>query len=83
MADIFITGGARTPIGGFQGALTALTAPELGGQAIKAALNQSGIDGSVVEDVIMGCVLAAGLGQAPARQAGFHGGLNNSNPCYI
>ncbi len=80
MADIFITGGARTPIGGFQGALTALTAPELGGQAIKAALNQSGIDGSVVEDVIMGCVLAAGLGQAPARQAGFHGGLNNSNP---
>ncbi len=80
MADIFITGGARTPMGGFQGALAALTAPELGGNAIKAALCQSGIDSKAVDDVIMGCVLPAGLGQAPARQAGFHGGLNNSNP---
>ena len=80
MADIFITGSARTAIGSFQGAFNTLSAPELGGHAIQAALAQSGIDTTAIDDVIMGCVLPAGLGQAPARQAGFHAGLSNAIP---
>ena len=80
MADIFITGSARTAIGSFQGAFSTLSAPELGGHAIQAALTQSGIDATAIDDVIMGCVLPAGLGQAPARQAGFHAGLSHSIP---
>jgi acetyl-CoA C-acetyltransferase len=80
MADIFITGSARTAIGSFQGAFSTLSAPELGGHAIQAALAQSGIDATAIDDVIMGCVLPAGLGQAPARQAGFHAGLSNAIP---
>lgn len=70
MSDkIVILGLARTPMGGFQGDLAAMTGPELGGVAIAAAVKNSGIDKQKVEEVIMGCVLPAGVGQAPARQA--------------
>ncbi len=73
MKDVVIAGAARTPMGGFQGELSAVPAAELGGVAIRAALAAAGA--SRVDDLIMGCVLPAGQGQAPARQAGFHAGL--------
>jgi acetyl-CoA C-acetyltransferase len=66
---------ARTPMGAFQGALTGVKATALGAAAVKAALERSGAAGEQVEQIIMGCVLPAGLGQAPARQAGIGGGL--------
>ncbi|HTN40176.1 MAG TPA: acetyl-CoA C-acyltransferase [Asticcacaulis sp.] len=76
MADtIIIAGAARTPMGGFQGELAGLTAPQLGAAAISAVLN-----GQVPDEVIMGCVLPAGLGQAPARQAALGAGLPVSVP---
>ena len=72
--DVFITAAARTAMGGFQGALSPLSAPEIGGVAIAAALAQQQADKELIDDVIMGCVLPAGLGQAlpvrPALQAG-------------
>ena len=77
---IVIVGMARTPMGGFQGDLSGMTAAELGGAAIEAALNRAGVAADQVEEVIMGCVLAAGQGQAPARQAGFAAGLPQSAP---
>jgi len=80
MTEICITGAARTPMGGFQGELSGLTAPELGGRAIAAALRSAGISPDQVDELMMGCVLPAGLKQAPARQAGFHGGLNKETP---
>ena len=72
---IVIVGSARTPMGGMQGAFTDLTAAELGGQAIKAAVERSGVKPGDVEEVIFGNVLGAGQGQAPARQATLGGGL--------
>ncbi len=78
---IVIVGGMRTAMGGFQGALSSLTAPRLGGEAIKAALSQSGVAPSSVSEVLMGCVLPAGQGQAPARQASRAAGLPDSAPC--
>ena len=80
MTDVYITGASRTPMGGFQGDLTGQSAPELGGAAIRGALANAGLDASHVDELMMGCVLPAGLGQAPARQAGFHGGLNKETP---
>ena len=80
MTNIYITGACRTPMGGFQGDLTGQSAPELGGVAIRGALANAGLDASHVDELMMGCVLPAGLGQAPARQAGFHGGLNKETP---
>jgi len=80
MTDIYITGASRTPMGGFQGDLAGQSAPELGGAAIRGALANAGLDASQVDELMMGCVLPAGLGQAPARQAGFHGGLNKETP---
>ncbi|MCH6588524.1 MAG: acetyl-CoA C-acetyltransferase, partial [Proteobacteria bacterium] len=68
---IVITGMARTAMGGFQGELAPLTAPQLGAAAIGAALERAGVAAEEVDEVIMGCVLAAGMGQAPARQAAF------------
>ena len=68
-ADIVIAGAARTPMGAFQGELAPLAAPELGGAAIAGAIRNAGLDKAAVDEVIMGCVLPAGLGQAPARQA--------------
>ena len=76
MNKVVIAGAARTPIGGFQGAFAGLTAPVLGGAAMKAALAGYGL----VDEVLMGCVLPAGLGQAPARQAGFLAGLCENVP---
>ena len=80
MSEIYITGASRTPMGGFQGALSDKAAPELGGDAIKAALENAGVSGEAVEELLMGCVLPAGLGQAPARQAGFQAGLKKETP---
>jgi len=81
MSDpIVIAGAARTPMGGFQGELSALSASDLGGVAIKAALERAGIAPSEVSEVLMGNVLPAGQGQAPARQAGFKAGLGEEVP---
>lgn len=83
-AEIVIAGAARTPMGAFQGDLSPMSAPELGGVAIAAALANAGIDkgagAGVVDELIMGCVLPAGVGQAPARQAGFAAGLGEEVP---
>ena len=78
--DIVIAGAARTPMGGFQGELSAMTAPQLGGAAIRAALADAGAAPDTVNELAMGCVLPAGVGQAPARQAGFAAGLSESIP---
>ena len=72
---IVIVNGARTPMGGFQGALSSVTAPELGAVAIKEAIARAGIQPEDVQEVIMGCVLPAGLKQGPARQAMLKAGL--------
>jgi len=74
-SDIVVVGAKRTPIGGFQGALKDVAAPALGGAAIRAALADAGVSGVTVGEVLMGCVLPAGLGQAPARQAALAGGI--------
>jgi len=66
---VVIIGLARTPMGAFQGAFSTVSAPELGAAAIKAAMSEANIEGSDIDQVIMGCVLPAGQGQAPARQA--------------
>ncbi len=72
---VVIASYARTPMGGFQGALAGAKATELGAAAVKAALERAGLAGDKVEQIIMGCVLPAGLGQAPARQAALGAGL--------
>jgi acetyl-CoA C-acetyltransferase len=78
--EILICGSARTPMGGFQGELASATASELGGVAIAAALAEARLDGDRVGELLMGNVLGAGQGQAPARQAGFHGDLPHGVP---
>jgi acetyl-CoA C-acetyltransferase len=76
MSDpIVILGAARTPMGGFQGDFSSLAAHDLGGAAIKAAIERAGISPALVDEVLFGNCLMAGQGQAPARQAGFKGGL--------
>jgi acetyl-CoA C-acetyltransferase len=75
MKEAVIIGAARTPTGKFQGLLKGFTAPELGAIAIKAAIERSGVKLEDVNEVIMGCVVQAGLGQAPARQAALKAGL--------
>jgi len=75
MREVVIVSGARTPIGSFQGSLSGKKAPELGGTAIRAALARAGVGPAEVDEVILGCVLPAGIGQAPARQASFAAGL--------
>lgn len=80
MREVVIAGAARTPMGGFQGAFAELDAPTLGGAAIEAALKDAGISPARVEEVLMGNVLSAGQGQAPARQAGFKAGLGEDVP---
>ena len=79
--EVVIVGAARTAVGAFQGALSSLTAPQLGAVAIKAALERAGVKAEQVEQVIMGNVLTAGVGQAPARQAALGAGLPNTVPC--
>ena len=78
MTDIVIVNGARTAMGGFQGSLSAATAPQLGAASIKEAIARAGLQASDIEEVIMGCVLPAGLKQAPARQAMRQAGLPDS-----
>jgi acetyl-CoA C-acetyltransferase len=79
MADpVVIAGYARTPMGGFQGALSALKATELGSAAVAAAVERAGVDSQAIDRIYMGCVLPAGLGQAPARQAALGAGLSKS-----
>ena len=75
MKDIVILGGARTPIGSFLGSLSSLSAPKLGSIAIRCALSNAGVEAEVIEQVIMGNVLQAAVGQAPARQAGIGAGI--------
>ncbi len=79
--DVFIVSGVRTPIGAFQGSLSSVPAPKLGAVAVKEAIIRAGISPHQVNEVIMGCVLPAGLGQAPARQAALAAGLPNSVEC--
>lgn len=78
--SVLIAAARRTPIGAFQGALAAASAPELGAAAVQAALSDSGVPPGQVDELILGCVLAAGLGQAPARQAALRAGLPASVP---
>lgn len=78
MTDIVIVNGARTAMGGFQGSLASVTAPELGAVTIKEAIARSGLQPTDIEEVIMGCVLPAGLKQGPARQAMRKAGLPDS-----
>ena len=75
MRDVVIVAGARTPIGSFQGELASVSAPRLGGTAIRAALDRGKVPATEVGEVYMGCVLPAGLGQAPARQAAMAAGV--------
>jgi len=78
--EVFIVSYARTPMGAFQGSLMEISATQLGAEAIKNSLNKVKLPPSAVEDVMMGCVLQAGLGQAPARQAAILAGLPKSTP---
>src|SRR6056297_3680407 len=80
MDEVVIAGASRTPMGGFQGAFSGVTAADLGGAAIRAALQGAGAQPGRVDEVLMGCVLPAGQGQAPARQAGFAAGLGEDVP---
>ncbi|UTL79674.1 acetyl-CoA C-acyltransferase [Pseudomonas putida] len=78
---IVIVSAVRTPMGGLQGDLKSLTAPQLGSAAIRGAVERAGIDPASVEQVLFGCVLPAGLGQAPARQAALGAGLDKHTTC--
>ncbi|QPG61034.1 acetyl-CoA C-acyltransferase [Pseudomonas sp. BIGb0427] len=78
---IVIVSAVRTPMGGLQGELKSLTAPQLGAAAIRAAVERAGVAPDSVEQVLFGCVLPAGLGQAPARQAALGAGLNKGTTC--
>ncbi len=79
--EVVIVSAARTPMGSFQGSLSGLTAPKLGAVAIKAALERAGIKGDDLDEVLMGCVLPAGVGQAPARQASRAAGVPDHVGC--
>ncbi len=81
MKEVYIVAAARTPMGSFLGALSSVPATTLGTAAIKGALEKAGVDASEVQEVYMGCVLQAGLGQAPARQAALGAGVDQSVPC--
>ncbi|MGJ7904786.1 thiolase family protein [Lysobacter sp. 1R34A] len=81
MSDVVIVGAKRTAIGSFLGQFTGVPTPTLGSAAIAGALEQSGVAADQVDEVIMGCVLPAGLGQAPARQAALNAGLPTSAGC--
>ena len=81
MSEVVILGAQRTPIGSFLGSLSSFSAPQLGSTAIKSALQKAGVSPDKVSQVIMGQVLTAGSGQAPARQAALGAGIPNSAPC--
>ena len=81
MKEVYIVSAVRTPIGRFMGSLSTVPAPKLGAAAIKGALEKSGIDPKIIDEVIMGNVMSANLGQAPARQAAMFAGLDQDVPC--
>ncbi|WP_299055897.1 acetyl-CoA C-acyltransferase [uncultured Polaribacter sp.] len=81
MKEVVIVSVARTPIGSFMGSLSKISAPKLGSIAIKGALDKINLNPKLVEEVFMGNVVSAGLGQAPARQAAIYAGLSNTVPC--
>ncbi len=78
---VYVLAAKRTAIGAFQGALSAIPAPRLAAVALKAALSEAKVEAKELEQVLMGCVLPAGIGQAPARQAAIFAGVPNSVPC--
>ncbi|HAD07860.1 MAG TPA: acetyl-CoA C-acetyltransferase, partial [Porticoccaceae bacterium] len=73
--QLVICGYARTPMGGMMGSLSTVPAPELGSTAVAAAMQRAGVEADAIDEVLMGCVLPAGLGQSPARQAALGAGL--------
>ena len=79
--DVVIAGSARTPMGGMMGDLSSVRSPDLGATSIKAAIERSGLQPADIQEVVMGCVLPAGLGQAPARQASRASGIPDSSGC--
>lgn len=81
MKEVVIVSVARTPIGSFMGSLSSIPATKLGAVAIKGALDKINLDANLVQEVFMGNVVSAGLGQAPARQAAIHAGIPDSVPC--
>ncbi|WP_421869979.1 acetyl-CoA C-acyltransferase [Marinoscillum sp.] len=81
MEEVYIVSAVRTPIGSFGGSLSGFTAVELGSKAIKGALEKSGVEAAQVNEVLMGNVVSAGLGQAPARQAAIAAGIGHNVPC--
>lgn len=81
LKEIVVLSAVRTPMGGFQGSLSGFTAPQLGAEVVKVAIERAGIQPTQVDEVLLGCVLPAGLGQAPARQAALAAGVPNSVPC--
>lgn len=81
MKDVYIVSAVRTPIGSFMGSLSTVPAPKLGAAAIKAALEKAGVSADKVNEVFMGNVLQAGIGQAPARQAAIFAGIPQTVPC--
>ena len=81
LKEVYIVSAVRTPIGSFLGGLSSVSATQLGSVAIKGAIDKSGLDFAAVDEVFMGNVLQAGVGQAPARQAALGAGLSNNVPC--
>ena len=79
--EVYIISAVRTPMGSFMGSFSTVSATQLGSTAIKAAIERAGIDGDLVDEVMMGNVLQAGVGQAPARQAALGAGLSQNVPC--
>ncbi len=82
MKEVVIVSACRTPIGKFQGGLSSFSAPQLGALAVAEAVRRAGIPASAVEEVILGNVLTAGLGQNPARQAAIRSGVPNTVPAF-
>src|ERR1035438_3481814 len=76
MNEVVIVSAVRTPVAKFQGALQSFSAPQLGALVVREAVRRAGIQAAQIDECIMGCVLQAGLGQNPARQAAIHGGLS-------
>lgn len=81
MKEVYIVSAVRTPMGSFNGTLSSIPAPRLGAVAIKGAIDKINLDGAEIQEVFMGNVLQANLGQAPARQAAIYAGLGNNIPC--
>lgn len=81
MKEVYIISAVRTPMGSFGGVLSSFSAPELGAKAIQGALEKAGVEASQVQEVFMGNVCSANLGQAPARQAAIKAGISNTVPC--